>query len=217
MYENFIIKKDYFIDVIKDLAFMVEEKRDYFTELDSQIGDGDHGINLSIGFREVSNKLSTWEGENITTLMKKLGMTLLGKVGGSSGPLYGSLFMKMGLPAEGKEEVDFNGFYEMFRAGIEALEGRGKAVVGEKTMVDALRPGLDAFSQSIANKEEPIIAFEKFLNSAKSGAESTIPLRARKGRAMRLGERAVGHLDPGAASSVCILETFYENLLNYKG
>ncbi len=209
------LDKSYFINVIKDLAQMVENQNEYFTKLDSQIGDGDHGINLNIGFREVIKQLPTWEELDLTALFKKVGMSLLGKVGGSSGPLYGSFFMKFGIPAGGTDEVDFNTLYEMFKIGIEAIESRGKAVVGEKTMVDALRPALDEFNRSIEANLEPEECFDNFVKEAKLGAESTINIVATKGRAMRLGERAIGHMDPGAASSCYILDVFNANLKTY--
>ncbi len=212
MYEEFLIDKTYFIKVIENLAQMIEEKRDYLSQLDSDIGDGDHGINLSIGFREVMKNLGDWQEKDLTFLFKKMGMALLGKVGGSAGPLYGSFFMKFAEQAGGKDSVSFIEFYNMFRAGIEAIEMRGKAVVGEKTMVDALRPGLDEFTKSIEEGTEPRKAFERFVSMARQGSEDTIPLIAKKGRAMRLGERAIGHIDPGAASAVLILEIFYNHL-----
>lgn len=212
MSQNYILGKDYFIGVIKDLIDLAEEKRDHFTALDSAIGDGDHGVNLSIGFREVNKNLETWEKENLTTLFKKVGMALLSKVGGSAGPLYGSFFMKFGDPANGKDEVNFEEFFNMFKVAVESVEMRGKAVVGEKTMVDTLRPSLDAFSKAMEEGLTPKDAFGKCLEAAKAGADSTVPLVAKKGRAMRLGERAIGHMDPGAASSAAFIETFYNRL-----
>ncbi|MDN5331473.1 MAG: phosphoenolpyruvate---glycerone phosphotransferase subunit DhaL [Tepidanaerobacteraceae bacterium] len=212
MYDDFILDKDYFIKVVEDIINLIEEQRDYLTDLDSAIGDGDHGFNLSIGFREVKKNLKDWQDKDLTFIFKKVGMTLLSKVGGASGPLYGSFFIKFGEAAQTKNEVNFKEFYNMFKAGIEAIEFRGKAKVGEKTMLDALKPGLDAFKDAIENDLEPKQAFEKFVEAAKKGAESTIPLVAKKGRAMRLGERAIGHLDPGAASSVMILEAFLKNM-----
>lgn len=212
---NISLDRSYFINVIKDLAKMVEEKNEYFTKLDSEIGDGDHGINLNIGFREVMKQLPTWEELDLTALFKKVGMSLLGKVGGSSGPLYGSFFMKFGVPAANKNEVNFSEFYQMFKIGIEAIESRGKAVVGEKTMVDALRPALDEFTKSIELGLEPEECFENFVRAANTGAERTIDIVAQKGRAMRLGERSIGHMDPGAASSCYILEVFNNNLKDY--
>lgn len=212
MYENFILDKELFTQIVKDLAAMAEEQRDYLTELDSAIGDSDHGVNLTIGFREVTKKLPEWENENITSFFKKVGMTLLGKVGGASGPLYGSLFMKLGEPVGGKNEVNFLELCDMLKAGIEAVEMRGKAVIADKTMVDVLRPALDALLSSVEAGDEPLEAFGKCMLAAEKGRDSTIPLVAKKGRALRLGERAIGHMDPGAASSYMILNIIYENL-----
>lgn len=212
MYEQYKLDKSYFLGVIKDLVLLAEEKRDYFTALDSAIGDGDHGVNLSIGFREVSKNLDSWEKENLTFIFRKVGMTLLAKVGGSAGPLYGSFFMKFGEKAENKEEVNFEDLYQMFKAGVESVEMRGKAIVGDKTMVDALRPGLDSFTESLERKLAPKEAFKVFLETAQAGSDSTIPIIAKKGRAMRLGERAIGHRDPGSASTIAFIEIFYNRL-----
>ncbi len=215
MYDNYVLNRDFFIKVIKDLATMVEEQRDYLTKLDSDIGDSDHGINLTIGFREVTKKLPEWENENLTSLFKKVGMALLGKVGGAAGPLYGGLFMKFGEPADNKDEVTFQEFAEMLKKGVELVEFRGKAVIGDKTMVDTLRPALDALLEAVEAKKDPVEAFKACIDAAEKGRDSTIPLVARKGRALRLGERAIGHLDPGATSSHLILSIFFENLKLY--
>lgn len=212
MYENDILDKSYFIQVVKDLAVMAEEERDYLTELDSLIGDSDHGINLSIGFRAVTAKMPELENENITSFFKKVGMTLLGKVGGASGPLYGGFFMKFGEPAGNKDEVNFEELCNMFKSGVELIESRGKAVVADKTMVDTLRPALDTLIAAVEAGDQPLVAFEKCLKAAEVGRDSTIPLIAKKGRALRLGERAIGHMDPGSASSYMILNIFYENM-----
>lgn len=212
MNEKFILGKDYFIQVVKDLAEMAEVERDYLTKLDSLIGDSDHGINLSIGFREVTKKLPEWESENLTVFFKKVGMTLLGKVGGASGPLYGGFFQKFGEPADNKDEVNFQEFCNMIKHGVELIESRGKAVVGDKTMVDTLRPAVDVLMAAVEAKEAPLDAFDKCLKAAEIGRDSTIPLIAKKGRALRLGERAIGHMDPGSASSYMILNIFYQNM-----
>ncbi|MCR1900304.1 dihydroxyacetone kinase subunit DhaL [Irregularibacter muris] len=213
MYQEFVVDKTFFINVIKDLKDMVEENRDYLSKLDSDIGDGDHGINMSIGFRGVIAKIEELQEEDISNICRKVGMILLGKIGGASGPLYGSFFMKLGVPVKGKEKIHFYDFYEMLKAGIEAIENRGKAVVGDKTMVDALRPALDEFTQAIEENKEPLEAFHIFVEASRKGAQTTIPLVAKKGRAMRLGERAIGHIDPGAVSATLILETIENNLI----
>jgi len=212
MYENYVLDKAYFVQVIKDLAEMAERERDYLTGLDSSIGDADHGINLSIGFREVTKRLPEWENENLTVFFKKLGMTLLGKVGGASGPLYGGFFQKFGEPAEGKFEVTFDEFVKMFKSGVELIETRGKAVLFDKTMVDAMRPALNALTLATEAGDEPLIAFKKAVDACTAGRDATIPLIAKKGRSVRLGERAIGHMDPGAASTTMIFEIFYDNL-----
>ncbi|MBU4541291.1 dihydroxyacetone kinase subunit DhaL [uncultured Acetobacterium sp.] len=210
---DYILSKDYFLGVIDDLIVLAEEKKVYFSELDSAIGDGDHGMNLSIGFREVNKNLDGWKGEDINSIFKNVGTALLDKVGGASGPLYGGFFSKFGVPAKGKEAVDFDEFIEMMEAGVAIIEKRGKAVVGDKTMVDTLRPAVDALKKAyqedgLAPKE----AMKKALDVGSAGSDSTIPIIARKGRAMRLGERAIGHRDPGSASSAAILEIFYNRM-----
>ncbi len=212
MYENYVLDRAYFIQVIKDLAEMAERERDYLTGLDSSIGDADHGINLSIGFREVTKRLPEWENENLTVFFKKVGMTLLGKVGGASGPLYGGFFQKFGEPAENKDEVTFDEFVKMFKSGVELIETRGKAVLFDKTMVDAMRPALNALTLATEAGDEPLIAFKKAVDACTQGRDATIPLIAKKGRSVRLGERAIGHMDPGAASTTMIFEIFYDNL-----
>ncbi len=210
MYTDCILGKDYFYQVIEKIAGLIEEKRDYLTELDAAIGDADHGFNLSIGFREVLKKMPEWKDKDIKGFFRSVGMTLLGKVGGAAGPLYGSFFMKFGEPGSGKDEVTFQELFEMFKQGVEAVEQRGKAILGEKTMVDALRPALNAFEKAMKENLEAKQVMEAFVDAARQGAEATIDMIAKKGRAMRLGERSRGHLDPGAASSTMILEVFLD-------
>jgi len=210
MYTDCVIGKEYFYEVIEKIAGLIEEKRDYLTELDAAIGDADHGFNMSIGFREVLKKMPEWKDKDIKGFFRSVGMTLLGKVGGASGPLYGSFFMKFGEPGSGKNEVTFQELFEMFKQAVQAVEQRGKAAVGEKTMVDALRPALNAFEQAVEQNLQPKQVMEAFVDAARQGANSTIEMIAKKGRAMRLGERSKGHLDPGATSATMILEVFLE-------
>ncbi|MFL2122676.1 dihydroxyacetone kinase subunit DhaL [Marinilactibacillus psychrotolerans] len=209
------LSKDYFVESIKKIAEMIEKERNYLTKLDSDIGDGDHGINLSIGFREVTKRLSELNEntEDISSFLKKVGMTLLGKVGGASGPLYGSFFMKMGTDVKGKEVVTFEEFIKMIDNGVAAVEMRGKAQVGDKTMIDSLRPGADYLKESDPNGRE-LELFKEFIEVLKQGAKNTDPLIAKKGRSLRLGERAIGHRDPGAESSYLIFKAFYESFLD---
>ncbi len=212
---EYILEKQYFVDVVKDLIQLAEARKEYFTELDSAIGDGDHGMNLSIGFREVEKNLDEWQKESVNGFYKKVGTALLDKVGGSSGPLYGSFFMKFGLPVKTKgadEGVTFDEFVEMMETGVKIIEKRGKSTTGEKTMLDTLRPAQDALRAAYEGGATPKEAMAKAVEAGKAGLESTRNIVATKGRAMRLGERAIGHLDPGAASSAEILEVFYNNM-----
>ena len=210
MYSDCILGKEYFYEVIEKIAGRIEEKRHYLTELDAAIGDADHGFNLSIGFREVIKKMPEWKDKDLKGFFKSVGMTLLGKVGGASGPLYGSFFMKFGEPANGKDQVTFQELFEMFNQGVQAVEQRGKATVGEKTMVDALRPAINAFKEAMEQNLEAKQVMKAFVDAARQGAQSTIDMIATKGRAMRLGERSKGHLDPGATSATMMLEVFQE-------
>lgn len=208
-----VLDKQFFADSLAKMAELTEKNRDYWTKLDSDIGDGDHGINLSIGFRAVMSNLeeNLDKAEDVTTLLKKSGMLLLSKVGGASGPLYGSFFIKMGKDDVGKTEVSFPEFAGMLKNGVEAVQLRGKAEIGDKTMIDALQPGID-YLEAHKNDDNSIAVMEETVTIMKQGAESTIPLIAKKGRAMRLGERAIGHKDPGSESSWMLINVFLEEM-----
>ncbi|MEG1502712.1 MAG: dihydroxyacetone kinase subunit DhaL [Enterococcus sp.] len=208
-----VLDKKFFADSLDKMAELTEKNRDYWTKLDSDIGDGDHGINLSIGFRAVKKDLQNnfENSEDISTLLKKSGMVLLSKVGGASGPLYGSFFIKMGKDEKGKDEVSFPEFVSMLKNGVDAIQQRGKAELGDKTMLDALQPGID-YLEEHKNDSDSIAVMEQTISIMKKGADSTIPLVAKKGRAMRLGERAIGHKDPGSESSWMLLNIFLEEM-----
>ncbi|PXZ04443.1 dihydroxyacetone kinase subunit DhaL [Gilliamella apicola] len=208
-----MLNKSYFIETLKKLAAMAEENRDHLSKLDSDIGDGDHGINLTIGFREVEKQLPQLSESvtDIAELMKKVGMILLSKVGGASGPLYGSFFMKMATHIIGKQEVTFKEFCQMYQDGVEAVQIRGKAELNDKTMLDALIPGLEIL-KNYQEGDDLINTLENCVNEMKLGSDKTIPLMAKKGRALRLGERAVGHRDPGSESAWMIMNVFLQQL-----
>jgi len=203
---------DWFVAVINDMASITEENRNYWTKLDSNIGDGDHGINLSIGFRAVKEYIDEADlsDTDIKAFLKKVGMTLLGKVGGASGPLYGTLFMKMANPLSDETEVTSEQLAEMLIDGINGIKTRGKAEVGDKTMVDALEAGKNILEAKKANLT--VEDLDGLVEKMQEGAESTIPMVAKKGRAMRLGERAIGYKDPGAESSRRLFEVIAEHL-----
>lgn len=203
--------RDYFIAVFRRMAETAETNRNEWTRLDGDIGDGDHGINMSIGFREVVKQLDAIPDDtDIAGTFKLVGMTLLRKVGGASGPLYGSFFMKAGAEVADQTEVSFDDLRRMLRAGVDSIQARGKAQLGDKTMLDSYLPGLDVLEA--ADAADPGAALTEFVARMRQGSDDTIPLVAKKGRAMRLGERSVGHRDPGSQSSWQLMNCFVEEL-----
>ena len=212
---EYMLSKEYFVQVIRDLIVLAEERKEYFTELDSAIGDGDHGMNLSIGFREVNKNIEDWKDLSVKDLYKNVGTALLDKVGGSSGPLYGSFFMKFGLPIKKKgpeEGATFAEFIEMMETGVAIIKKRGKSTTGDKTMLDTFVPAIETLRKEYEAGTPAKEAMAKAVEAGKEGLEYTRNIVATKGRAMRLGERAIGHLDPGAASAAEILEIFYKDM-----
>lgn len=190
---------------IAEVATRVEAERAYLTELDSAIGDADHGINMHRGFKAVTEKLEVSPPADIAAAFKTTAMALIGKVGGASGPLYGTMFMEMGKVAADKDTLDAAGWAEVLRAGIDGVRSRGKAEPGDKTMIDALEPAHAALVAAVAEGAGLAAALERMEEAAREGMEATVPLVARKGRASYLGERSAGHQDPGATSSHLIL------------
>ena len=195
---------------LERIADVLHENAAYLTQLDSAIGDADHGINMDRGFTAVRAKFPTMATMDIATQLKTVGTTLVSTVGGASGPLYGTAFLRAGVAVAGKQQLgpaDFVALLEAFLGGIVA---RGKAQPGEKTMVDALTPALAAAKQAL-NEGLPLkeLALQA-TQAAEEGMKATIPLLATKGRASYLGERSVGHQDPGATSSWLILRSLTE-------
>lgn len=189
------------------LAQTLHENRDYLTQLDSAIGDADHGINMDRGFKAVLDKISTVEGMDIGSILKTVGTTLVSTVGGASGPLYGTAFLRAGMATSGKHELDEADVIGMLEAALEGIKARGKAQPGEKTMVDALTPALMAAKEAEAQNLDLAQILQRASDAAEAGMKSTIPMLATKGRASYLGERSVGHQDPGATSSWLLLKT----------
>ncbi|WP_294180860.1 dihydroxyacetone kinase subunit DhaL [uncultured Schumannella sp.] len=190
----------------------VTEQRAYLTELDSAIGDADHGANMARGFAAVMAKLEEGTPATADELFKSVGMTLVTSVGGASGPLYGTFFLRMGMTAGAVTEFDGAALAAALRAGLDGIVARGKAELGDKTMFDALAPALDAFDGAVADGKSPAEAAAAAADAAEKGRDATEPLVARKGRASYLGERSAGHLDPGAASSALLLRCLAETL-----
>lgn len=192
---------------VRAYAASIAENKSYLTELDSAIGDADHGINMDRGFQAVLAKLDAAAPDDIGALFKTVGMTLVSTVGGAGGPLYGTLFLQLGVPTAGKGEITGEDWLAALAAAVAGVQARGKAEAGDKTMLDALIPGRDAFATALAEGAELPAALRRSADAAEEGMTATIPLVARKGRASYLGERSAGHQDPGATSSSLLLRT----------
>ncbi len=193
-------------DWVRRFRDVIAEKRDWLTELDSAIGDADHGANMARGMDAVVAKLDADVPETVDELLKTVGMTLVSSVGGASGPLYGTLFLRMGMAAGPVLELDGTGLAASLRAGLDGIVARGKAEAGDKTMFDAMAPAVDALDAAIAGGADLAAATTSAAAAAAAGRDATEPLVARKGRASYLGERSAGHLDPGAASTTLLFE-----------
>jgi dihydroxyacetone kinase-like protein len=191
---------------IQSVASVLHDNRDFLTQLDSPIGDADHGVNMDRGFRAVLEKLPAVASTDIGTILKTVGTTLVSTVGGASGPLYGTAYLRMGMATAGKNELYESDVVAMWEAALEGVRARGKAQPGEKTMVDALTPALAAMKTAEAKHLGLSAMLRSAVDAAEQGVKATIPMLATKGRASYLGERSVGHQDPGATSSWLMLK-----------
>ena len=200
--------------IISAIAKKIEAEKDFLTQLDNEIGDGDHGINLARGFKSVEEKLPTFADKDIGAILKGVGMQLVSTVGGASGPLYGTAFMKAGNVCKGKMEITDAEFVAALDAAIGGIKMRGKAVEGEKTMLDALCPAYKALKENLDGGKNLIDALTEAVDAAAKGVEYTKTIIATKGRASYLKERSLGHQDPGATSSLYMLQTALESIRN---
>ena len=194
------------IAILKNIIAAIEENAQFLTDLDAAIGDNDHGINMARGFKKVDADLPGLAGKDIGAILKKVGMDLVSTVGGSSGPLYGTAFMKAGAKAAGKNEISLDDFIVMMDEAIGGVQLRGKAVKGEKTMLDAMIPAQEAMKAAAAGGADAAAVLRAGVKAAEEGVEYTKTIIATKGRASYLGERSIGHQDPGATSFTVILQ-----------
>jgi phosphoenolpyruvate---glycerone phosphotransferase subunit DhaL len=192
------ISLDQCVGWVRGYADLISDNREQLTELDAAIGDADHGINMDRGMQAVVEKLGQTAAATAEELFKSVGMTLVSNVGGASGPLYGTFFLRLGGACGARDQVSIDEFVKAIRAGVEGLVSRGRPELGDKTMFDALHPALEAL--------EAGRGFSGAWEAAVAGRDATIPMVARKGRARYLGERSVGHQDPGATSAALLFE-----------
>ena len=182
----------------------IAEQRDYLVDLDRAIGDGDHGENMDRGFKAAVEALGQAQPASVAEVLKTVAKTLMSTVGGAAGPLYGTAFLRASKAA-GDGELDGVGVAAVIAGALDGIQARGKATTGEKTMVDAWTPALEAARAAAESGSDPAAVLEAAATAAESGAAATEPMRATKGRASYLGERSIGHLDPGAVSTSLIL------------
>lgn len=207
-----MISGEKIIEILVSIGDKIEENKVYLTELDASIGDGDHGLNMSKGFLAVKEALKDVDSKNIGGILKKAGMALVSHVGGASGPLYGTAFMKAAVIVKDKESVGIDDFINILKAAIDGVVMRGKAQEGDKTMLDAIMPAYRAGKASREEGKACSEVLEAVSNAALKGAENTEKIAAKKGRASYLGDRSIGHKDPGAVSASIMLKTIYDCL-----
>jgi dihydroxyacetone kinase-like protein len=199
------------VAALEAIGEAINANKDYLTSLDAAIGDADHGINMNRGFQAVVLKVRALpDNTDIGTLLKTVGMTLISTVGGAAGPLYGTAFLRAAGVAQGLTAVTADGGVKMLEAAINGIKERGKATIGEKTMLDALVPASEVFAAEIKAGRSLVESLEAACAAAANGVEYTKTIIATKGRASYLGERSLGHQDPGATSSCIMLKTLAE-------
>lgn len=197
---------------LQQCALLFEKNSDYLTDLDREIGDADHGLNMNRGFKKVLEKLPEFADKDIGFILKNTGMVLLSNIGGASGPLFGTFFIRAAKPTASLQCLELNQLYEMIKEGVEGVVSRGKAEPNDKTMCDVWWAVVEALKK--ANEQGLTIkdAIAKAQIEAEKAAESTIPMQARKGRASYLGERSIGHKDPGSASVVLMMQALANSI-----
>ena len=209
-----MVTKDQIVTWLETTADVIEENKKHLTQLDAEIGDADHGVNMNRGFKKVMDQLPGVVDKDIGNILKTTGMALISSVGGAGGPLYGTLFMRAGMAVDGKHELTDEDLAALLEAALNGVVQRGKAEPGDKTMVDALTPAADAFREAIEAGDDTETALNKMADAAEEGMEATIPMVAKKGRASYLGDRSAGHQDPGATSSYLILKALRDTVVD---
>jgi dihydroxyacetone kinase-like protein len=209
-----MVMKEQILQWLQAFAAEIEQNKEYLTELDAAIGDADHGINMDRGFKKVMSQLPSVADKDIGSILKTVSMTLISSVGGASGPLYGTLFLRASTAVAGKQELTDEDILSLLQAGLDGVLQRGKAQLGDKTMVDALSPAVATFQQAISKGKNTLEAMQQTVVAAEQGMKDTTPMLAKKGRASYLGERSIGHQDPGATSSYLMLKSLLATLEN---
>ncbi len=205
-----VITKQHIVGWLEQCAAVFTAQRVFLTQLDSDIGDGDHGLNMNRGFDKVLEKLPSVADKDIGFILKNTGMTLLSSVGGASGPLLGTFFIRAAQSTNAKQSLDLPALCLMLKEGAEGVVMRGKAEPGDKTMCDVWLPVVDELEQARDQDLTIVDALQRGVTRAQRALAATITMQARKGRASYLGERSIGHQDPGATSAMLMIEALYQ-------
>jgi len=202
------------LKALEAMCDIIENEKEYLSELDGAIGDGDHGVNMAKCFREVKKKLAESAAEDVGTLFKDVGMVVMNSVGGAMGALYGTFFLKLSQAGAGKSEVNLSDLVNMLQTGEQGILDIGKANLGDKTLVDTLSPAVRAIEAAEKDGKPLAEALADFEQAAHQGMQSTKDMLAKMGRASRLGERTIGHQDAGATSCYFILRSLAAAVAN---
>lgn len=203
-------------EILSEISLIIDKKKLYLCDLDTAIGDGDHGLNLSKGFNSTEEKIKNISANDIGNILKVTGMTLVETVGGASGPLYGAAFLKASTVVDKKSNIDINDFLNILTEALNEIKIRGKSAEGEKTIIDTLSPVVHELKKDLEERKDLNYIFENIKYIARKGMESTRDIVAKKGRASYLKERSIGHKDPGATSMYYVLEAICEHVLSKK-
>ena len=207
-----MIHRDLLLKIIEEITLVIGINKQFLTDLDQAIGDGDHGINLDRGFRAIHDKIESVKDKDCGTILKTVAMSLISTVGGAAGPLYGTAFMKAGQVVANKMEISSEDLVKILEEAIQGVIARGKAAQGDKTMLDALIPAYEALKAAVEKGEDLPIAMVQAVEAAENGVSFTKTIAAKKGRANYLGDRSIGHQDPGATSSYLMLKAISDVL-----
>jgi dihydroxyacetone kinase-like protein len=207
------ITVDAFKQALFNIADKIEQEKDYLSELDRALGDGDHGVTMSIGWQAIKRKLAELKDQqDFGEICKAVGMTFLNAVGSSVGPLYATAFLRGGAAIQGKMDLDQDDVITFWVAAVNGIQERGKARVGEKTMLDTWIPAVEALQKAHRGGKDFITCLEEAVLAGEKGMKSTADMLSQKGRSSRLGDRSLGHQDPGATSAYIILSSFLESM-----
>ena len=206
------VRKEQIMQWLQTFTAEIEQNKDYLTELDAALGDGDYGSNMDRGFKKVMTQLPSFADKDISSILKAVSMTLISTIGGASGPLYGTFFLRASTAVAGKQELTEEDMLGMLQAGLDGVLQRGKAQLRDKTMVDALSPSVAAFEQAVGEGKGMLEAMQQAVVAAEQGMKDTTLMIAKKGRASYLGERSVGHQDPGATSCYLMLKSLLDTI-----